>query len=366
LRIVIQAILHRPRGGGVEKCIEATVRGLAGARLPFETTAIISDSLPLGDTPPGFSVKTVSYRSRVSRIMQEQWIAMRHRADLWHFLGYVLPAIPPRVPVVVSVYDIIALTHPCLCTRANRAYYAFALPRTLRRADRVIVPSHYVAGRIAERFPEAESRTRVVPLPLPPPIGSIGGGKSSGADVPRSDDGGQTNGYLLCLGDFGPKKNLPFLLRAYARLPKLLRQRHPLCICGAHGRSPRDLAALATRLGIDGDVIFQPYVEDRALPDLYSQAALLLYPSLEEGYGLPPLEAMALGTPAIVSDRGALPEVAGSAGATVASLDEDAFATAIQECLSSPKPERPAPPSILKKTWVDYAREIGRIYAELL
>jgi glycosyltransferase involved in cell wall biosynthesis len=404
MSIAIDAVLHRAHGGGVEKAIEGMVGGVVDAGLPFDADVFLPDSLLKGIAPPSAASRVrlhrVSHGSRPERILKEQWLVFSRRGvRLWHFLGYVAPFFLPKAAVVVSAYDIIALTHPELCTRLNAAFYAEMLPRTIRRADRIVVPSDFVRRQIADRFPGTEGKIRVVPLPLPgeialarPPVGEV---LSTGGELPTVSVEEQAGGphhkvgtgeslqhkmgprdplagkrHLLFVGDMGPKKNVGFLLYAYSLLPADVRAAYPLRLSGRTDGYEGAYRAIARLLGIESQVAFTGYVPDGQLAAAYREAALLLYPSLDEGYGYPPLEAMAMGTPAVVSDRGALPEVAGQAGATVARLDAEVFAGQILGLLSDRERYRAAQTrglaGVLRTTWTDYAAEMGRIYAELL
>jgi glycosyltransferase involved in cell wall biosynthesis len=373
LRIGINAVLHRHCPGGVGKAIAGIVQGLAASDsgLPFEF--FLSDSLRLDQLNSGkeshITVHHVHYRSRSKRILKEQFLALRHRhLDIQHHLGYVMPFFLPRHPVVVNIYDIIALTHPHLCTRSNRVFYHVMLPRSIKRANRIVVPSHYVRQRIEERYPSAGVKLRVLPLPLPKEIAS------ARENVPpissQLGNGDRAGRYLLFVGDLGPKKNLAFLLRSYALLPAEIREEYALRIYGRSAGNTESYRTLSVSLGIEKQVRFMGYVPDEDLPDVYRNAALLLYPSLEEGYGYPPLEAMALGTPAIVSDQGALPEIAGAAGAVVSPLEMGTFKEAIVGLLSDASLYREmcrrGQAGVLRETWVDYAHRLEGIYEELL
>jgi glycosyltransferase involved in cell wall biosynthesis len=373
-QVAINAVLYRPHQGGVERCIEELVRGFTRANLDPEIHVFVPDTLETRDTnelqaSTRVVRHSVSHSNRLERIYKEQVLTLRHRSfPLWHFLGYVMPLLPPAARRVVSVYDITALTNPHLCTRANRWFYGLMLPRTIRRADCIVVPSHYVKEQIVERFSEVESRVRVVPLPLSNAITTAR--ESFSRNTPLSVSHTEGKESLLCVGDLGPKKNIGFLLCAYALLPEALRSRHPLAICGRTAGQRHRFEKMVYELGIQDQVHFRDYVSDMELLDLYRKARLLLYASLDEGYGLPPLEAMALGTPAIVSDKGALPEVGGTAGAIVCPLDLETFSAAIRGLLTDgPAYEQAVArgqAGVSRATWMDYAQEVGRIYAELL
>jgi alpha-1,3-rhamnosyl/mannosyltransferase len=370
MAIAVDAILYQEKRGGVEKAIEGTVRGLLRRGLPWPADLFVSRSLfaRLQGEPAARNMRIlrVDYSSRPERILKEQVLALRRRATpVWHYLGYVIPPFPPKGKIVVSVYDVIALTHPHLCALLNRRYYGFALPRTLRRADRIVVPSRYVQDRILERYPGMASKIRVIPLPLPEAIASARG------DTGAADDSLAKEPYLLLVGGLEPKKNVGFLLEAYARLPPDLRRRYELWVCGRRTRgAAARLGQMAERAGVGARVRFLGRVGDEHLPSLYKKARLLLFPSLEEGYGYPPLEAMALGTPAIVSDRGALPEVAGGAGAAVSPLNAEAFAAAMVRLLRDDslygEAREKGLAGVLRDTWDDYATELSEIYGELI
>jgi alpha-1,3-rhamnosyl/mannosyltransferase len=128
--------------------------------------------------------------------------------------------------------------------------------------------------------------------------------------------------YLLTVGTLEPRKNLSLVFRAYRRLPQRLRQAYLLVVAGMSGWHTEAFRAELNALATRGHLRLLGYVPDDALTALYSGAAMLIYPSLYEGFGLPPLEAMASGIPVITSNRASLPEVVGDAGWMVDPDDE--------------------------------------------
>jgi alpha-1,3-rhamnosyl/mannosyltransferase len=116
---------------------------------------------------------------------------------------------------------------------------------------------------------------------------------------------------VLSVGTLEPRKNLAHALAAYATLPAHLRERYPLVVAGARGWRADALEAQLRDLDARGQIRFLGQVRDADLPLLYAGASAFIFPSLYEGFGLPPLEAMASGVPVLVADRAALPEVAG-------------------------------------------------------
>ncbi|MFQ5946473.1 MAG: glycosyltransferase family 4 protein, partial [Anaerolineae bacterium] len=141
--------------------------------------------------------------------------------------------------------------------------------------------------------------------------------------------------YILYLGNFKPHKNLPRLLRAYARLDESLRAAYQLVLAGGDGIYRPALEDLARSLGVAGRVVFPGQVEDRDLPALYSGCTLFALPSLEEGFGLPALEAMACGAPVVASDRAALPEVVDGAALLIDPEDETSITKAMARALTA-------------------------------
>lgn len=181
--------------------------------------------------------------------------------------------------------------------------------------------------------------------------------------------------YVLFVGSEHPRKNLAGLLRAFARLKREPRFRElRLVKVGAAGSGERPFrvatVALARELGLKRDVDLVGEVPDAELPAYYSGAACLVLPSLYEGFGLPPLEAMACGCPAIVSDAGALPEVAGGAALVLPPRDVGALARAMRQLLTDGAAAAELRARGLERarafTWKRAARETMRVYEAAL
>ena len=139
--------------------------------------------------------------------------------------------------------------------------------------------------------------------------------------------------YIYYLGNFKPHKNVQSLLRAFASLPKEMRARYELVLGAKPDRWLGECRRLAQELGIGERTRFIGQVEEADMPALYSGAELFVFPSLYEGFGLPPLEAMACGTAVVVSDRTSLPEVVGDAGTLVDASDGVALPAAMARVL---------------------------------
>ena len=231
-------------------------------------------------------------------------------------------------PVVLTIHDLFFIDYP----GRRRPLYDAVVSRLARlyarRAAAIVADSEYSRRSITTRLGIDPSKVTVIPVALgeefrPEPL----------TDAVKLRYG-IASPYILYVGNFMPHKNLPRLLRAYAALPGSVRAGHALVLAGGDRVGRPALEALAAGLGVAGRVLFPGLVDDRDLPALYTGAAVVVLPSLEEGFGLPALEAMACGAPVIASNRGALPEVIGDAALTVDPEAEAEIAAAMARVLS--------------------------------
>ena len=220
---------------------------------------------------------------------------------------------------VVTIHDLDFLDHPEHTAREVRRDYAALARRHAQRADRIVTPSHYTADEVASRFQMSRDRISVC---------------ANGAPSWERRTSEPADGHILFVGTLAPRKNLDRLLSAYALL---LQRRSPLPSLVITGQA--DVGAVETMARLDspplaGHVRMTGYVDAATLRALYEKAVLLALPSLDEGFGIPALEAMTLGVPVVAAHRGALPEVVGDAGLLVDPLDVSAFAAAIERVLT--------------------------------
>ena len=271
---------------------------------------------------------------RGTRILWQQAVApvaaRRMKLDLYHAPGYV---VSPRfqVPTVVTVYDTIALEFPQFTTPANAAYYRWAIPRGVRSAAKVVVPSEFVRSRLTGLLAIPPEKVVMVPLGISPsfrPLDCDEVAERLGGlpfRLPRS--------FALVVGNIDKKKDLPMLLRGYSHCRARKRDRMKLVIAGRPGNDRRRVLETIRDEGIEEDVLLMGYRTEEELAALYNAAEVFLYPSHMEGFGLPPLEAMACETPAIASGAGAIPEVLGDAAILVDSQDPQDWSEAVERVL---------------------------------
>ncbi|MBX9915189.1 MAG: glycosyltransferase family 4 protein, partial [Pseudomonadaceae bacterium] len=198
--------------------------------------------------------------------------------------------------------------------------------RSVERAQRILVDSQFICDEVCRHYGVPAERVVVAPLGCAarfhPRMAAQLAAPLQALDL-------QPGRYLLCVGTLEPRKNLQLALHAYELLPAALRAQYPLVIVGMPGWRPEQLAAPLQRALATGQVRLLGYQSDTLLAELLAGARLLLFPSLYEGFGLPVLEAMASGTPVILSHGSALPEVAGAAGTYIDPQEERGCAEAI-------------------------------------
>jgi glycosyltransferase involved in cell wall biosynthesis len=221
--------------------------------------------------------------------------AARRRADAWFGPANVLPLTLPR-PMVVTIHDLNFLTVPGAYDRAYARYAERAFRLSAQRAARVVTVS-------------SASRDQVVTLlgVEPAKVSVVYPGADHLATVMPTDEAlGLPKRYALFVGQTEPHKNVALLLEAWrAGVPEDLH----LVICGPPGRDDERLRHLAAGAGLRERVHFTGLLDEAKLARVYSDARLFVFPSLGEGFGFPPLEAMARGIPTAVSTSGSLPEV---------------------------------------------------------
>ncbi|MGP0030535.1 MAG: glycosyltransferase family 4 protein [Acidimicrobiales bacterium] len=247
--------------------------------------------------------------------------------DVVHGTNFVVPP-TRRAAAVVSVHDLTPVHHPELCDRATLAYPDL-IRKALRRGAWVHADSAYVAAEVVEAFQADPSRVRVVAPGVPerPAVAP----EAARQMVQRLLPPGARR-YILAIGTAEPRKDLPGLVRAFDRIAA----RHPdlvLVLAGPPGWGEATLAQAIAAAHSGTRVVRTGWVDDRDLAALLGQADVLAYPSLYEGFGFPPLEAMAAGVPVVATRAGSLPEVLGDAAALVEVGDSHALGEALHRVL---------------------------------
>jgi glycosyltransferase involved in cell wall biosynthesis len=242
--------------------------------------------------------------------------------DLVHGTNFVVPP-TRRAAAVVTVHDLTAVRFPELCTPDVRRYPDL-LRRALDRGAWVHAVSSFVAEEVVTELGAPPERVRAIPNGGPdagPPGAPEAGRALAGADR-----------YVLTLATVEPRKDHPTLVDAFAALGGALADVR-LVLAGPDGWGAEALADALARSPVADRVTRLGWVDDAARADLLAGASVLAYPSRYEGFGLPPLEAMAAGVPVVATAVGAVPEVVGDAAVLVPPGDPEALAEALRAVL---------------------------------
>jgi alpha-1,3-rhamnosyl/mannosyltransferase len=318
--------------GGVEYSLWNLLLALNSLGAPHQWTVFIPQDGPsaeqLATFGPQWQWRRLPFEgtAKARRIFWQQFQLpqLLDEFDLLHAPTYVAPLRSP-IPVVLGVYDVIALTHPEFATRTNRLHYGFVLPRALRHAAHVVVPSAAVRDDV-ESFAPGQN-VSVVPLGVEPIFHQDIKNSDITACRKRYDLPAQ---YLFFAGNFEPKKNLTTLLKAHALLPDA----PPLIIAGgARGWPGHEIAADGKRVRVLG------HVPRQDLPLLYAGCDAFVFPTLAEGFCLPVVEALAAGAPVVTTNAVPLPDIQ-SVVKLCEAQDASSIAHAIQSILQNPEEAR--------------------------
>jgi glycosyltransferase involved in cell wall biosynthesis len=250
-----------------------------------------------------------------------------NRLDVVHGPVNVTPLVGAP-PAIVTVHDLAFLRFPQQYPSLQRRYLAALTRWSVRRSALTLAVSEHTRADVIEFFGAAPERVVAVPHGVSEDFQPRQGTEELAQFRAHR---GLPETFVLFVGTLQPRKNLEGLLRAYARIDPS--DRAPLVVVGSPGWKYQSIYEELTRSGLERDVIFAGYADSAALRLWYSAAAVFVYPSLYEGFGLPVLEAMACGTPVITSTASSLPEVAGDSAITVDPADPDALAEALTRLL---------------------------------
>jgi glycosyltransferase involved in cell wall biosynthesis len=279
----------------------------------------------LRSLPPGVRL---AHRPAPARLLHRAWMHgdsppaewFTGSADVVHGTNFVLPP-PSRAAGVVTVHDLTFLRYPELVDAASLAYREL-VPQAVRTAARVLTPTRAVADELIEAYRLPAERVCATPL----------GVDSSWFDAAPARPPDVPAAYVLAVGTLQPRKGLDVLLAAYRALIAEDPAVPPLVLVGPPGwGAGLDLTGLPP-----GRLVLPGYVDARTLRGLVAGAAVLAFPSRYEGFGLPPLEALAAGTPVVASDVPAVREVLGRHARLVPPGDPDALAAALGRVLAEP------------------------------
>jgi len=351
------------------------------AEMDQENSYILLDKEPFNEmigTPPKFKqivtpVPRLARRNAsIENLMWEQFTApsaaRKTGVDLLH-VPYFAPPFFPRTPSVITIHDVIPLRMPQYRTDPKMKAYLQLITRAARKATMIITVSQHAKQDMLDALKLQAERIRVIyeaagkeyhPITDPEVLSKVHARY------------GLHGRYILYLGGLDQRKNVPQLVRAFAQVYnqlgdpnlQLLIAGNPDKLRGSLFPDPRPVAA---DLGITGQIIYR-FIEEEDKPAIYSGASIFVFPSLYEGFGLTPLEAMSCGTPVICSNRTSLPEVVGDAAITFDPDDLREMVQAMHSVLTNDELQADLRARSLKRAsqfnWQKTALETINVYQE--
>lgn len=302
-----------------------------GRRIPF----IQSDNLSIKELserpnmPNFYDSRVVWDQEHIGRALEEESI------DLYFGPTFMAP-LKRDCPAVVTIHDLIFMTHPEFSPPGNREYYGKWAKLSAESAQGIIAISQNTREMMISYWQIPQERITVIPLAVGDEFKPIKDERKIG-DVHRKY--GLRDGFILYVGGTFPRKNLPTLIKAYALLQKDLRRKYQLVVLtgSSSGRGSERLRDLINSTNLDAtiieDIVVVDFVPQDELVMLYNAATVFVYPSICEGFGLPPLEAMSCGTPLVTSNAPAMNEVAKDAGVLVDPLNASEISGALEKML---------------------------------
>lgn len=338
MRAAIDYTSAMRQGAGVGRYTRGLVAALAEIDRENQYVLFCAGSAPSADGwPSNFIVRRSAIPSR--------WLTIGwHRiglplpaevftgdCDLYHSPDFVLPPLR-RALGVVTVHDLSFMRLPECADPGLRAYLNKCVPKAVRAAGHVLADSWSTRSDLIELLQVCPDKVSVVP-------GAVEAGFSRVEDSARLVTARARyrlpQWFIISVGTLEPRKNYPRLISAYALMRRQTGLPHHLVIAGPPGWLYGAVYDRIREEGVGEHVQFLGFVPDCDLAALYSLADLMVFPSLYEGFGMPPLEAMACGTPVVSSNNSSLPETVGTAALTVDAEDTEGIANAIARVLGS-------------------------------
>ena len=336
MRVAIDYTPAIRQGAGIGRYTRGLVAGLADSDQENEYVLFCAGGTPSRkEWPPNFVVRRSAIPSR--------WLTLGwHRmglpipaeiltgeCDLYHSPDFVLPPLR-RARGVVTVHDLTFMRLPGCADPGLRTYLNRSVPKAVRAARHVLADSWNTRNDLIDLLQVSPGKVSVV-------LGAVDATFSRVEDPTRLHLARARYGlpprFIISVGTLEPRKNYPRLVSAYALMQRKTAFPHHLVIVGRPGWLYEEVHERVRTEGVGEHVHFLGFVPDRDLPALYTLADLMVFPSLYEGFGIPPLEAMACGTPVVSSNNSSLPESVGSAALTANAEDTEAIADAISRVL---------------------------------
>ncbi len=311
------------------------------------------------------------FRRIPGRCIQQAWKRMdwppfewfAGPADLYHFPNFTIPPVSSAARTIVTIHDMSFFRYPHFAEERNLRFLQSTIHKTVERADAILTDSRFSAREIAECLNVDPERIHAVHLGVSPECQ-----RASPASIDSLRGNlGLERPYLLTVGTVEPRKNLDFLLQVFERLKAF---DGDLVIAGMCGWKYEAILRKIRSSALSHRIHYVEYIPDKDLPALYSGAELFLITSFYEGFGFPPLEAMACGTPVVSSSGGSLAEVLGNQAIVLDTFDIQAWTQAVEGVLSDTNLRQRltsgGPGHARTYDWRETARQTWNVYRQVL
>ncbi|SKA76598.1 Glycosyltransferase involved in cell wall bisynthesis [Caloramator quimbayensis] len=310
---------------------------------------------------------TKNYIKSYQRIIDEQlFLPLKYRKyDLVHFIDYSSPIINIGIPFIVTIHDLSFYKYPEMFSQMSRTLKQRLTPLSIKRASLIIADSNSTRNDIIEYFQTAAEKIRVI-YPGKPNFRKIN-------DITIVENIKNKYGikgrYILGVCTLEPRKNLKRLVQAFEIIYKYYNDIY-LVLVGQKGWLYDDLMLKIENSFIKDRIITTGYISKKELECIYSGAEVFVYPSLYEGFGLPPLEAMCCGVPVVVSNSSSLPEVVGDAGIYCDPYSIESIAESVLSILKNQEIKKHLSIEGIKRSekfsWQKAAQKVMEAYREIL
>lgn len=334
MRVCVDVQSAVAQRAGVGRYTKSLVDHLPALQGDDELALFWFDFMRKGSPFPEQAVHERVVRWCPGRVVQKAWKTVRWPPfdllagdhDVYHFPNFIIPPLSGG-KAVVTIHDMGFMRFPLFTEEKNLNYLEKRIKPTVKRADAVITVSEFSADEIAELLPIARDRIVAIHEGIDPKFRP----QAPESVTHMREELGLDRPYLLIVGTIEPRKNLPLAIEVFERMPEF---DGTLVVVGGRGWRCESLFERMATSSRASDIRYIGYVEDHQIVPLYAGAELFLFPSFYEGFGFPPLEAMACGTPVVSSAGGSLAEVLGDGAVVLNAFDSETWVENVRRVLA--------------------------------